>query len=433
MKTNWLRLVRVASVTLAATVLSTPTALLAQIFEEEPNDTCRTAQMIGFLPTLPTTVHGELTESDIDFYWFEMNPETWLRTELRGQGSDVGTLGDPYLGLFDSNCQLLDYNDDSELGLESRLEFVVPNDGIFILAATAYWDGDFDGGHGSMGSYELRVMEAPPGIGSVSGRLVNAVSGLPLAGHEPPYSYVELRQCDEYGCYNWKNSMSPDVDGRFFFDSDYDGRRLTVGEYVVSAWANEYEPAETAPFVVGEDEHHDVGDISLQPPPLQFANIRPCAVSVAGGRCQYKVDVYNNTRSPLRGIAWSNVEAWGIGSPLDYTRFTANRLQKVRVPAISHRTVRFNFNVPAGVSDGAMFCTDGWFADRSMSHYGTLRNDFLFCFEKQFGEMATMETKVAKGLLKERREKLDRSHGPKISTSDLKPPKGLAKGRKPKR
>jgi hypothetical protein len=414
---------RVVSALLAAILLGVPAAVFAQVIEVEPNDPCFDAQAVGPLPGLPTIVSGSLDDDfsadpphDVDFFRFEATPGEMLRSELRGAGSGVGTLGDPYLGLFDSGCNLLDINDDSDLGLESRLDFQVPGDGVFILAASACCD--LEGWHGAEGSYELSIFEPPPpppSIGSISGRLVDAVSGMPLPGDAPPFSYVELRRCDEFGCFDSVNSGPTDANGRFYFDTMYDGDPLLVGEYLIAAWADEYESAEFGPFYVDEDEHYDAGDIALQPPPLTFSNIVPCDnVPVNGGLCSYSVDVNNNTTDPLQGIVWSNVEAWGTGSPLGFTRFPAQRSQNVRVPALSSRTVKFSFEVLPGVADGAVFCADGWFSYREMSYYGTiLNNDGLFCVMKQYGAFTTLEPKVAKGLLDKRRDVLDRSRGPK--------------------
>ncbi|MDH3842190.1 MAG: hypothetical protein OES35_14865, partial [Chromatiales bacterium] len=64
------------------------------------------------------------------------------------------------------------------------------------------------------------------------------------------------------------------------------------------------------------------------------------------------------------------------------------------------RTLRFSFNVPAGVADGAFFCADGWFSDRETAFMGTLRNEFLFCSVKQFGMFKALDPKVAAGMLK---------------------------------
>ena len=41
------------------------------------------------------------------------------------------------LGLFDSECNLIDFNDDA-FDLNSRLLFTVPDSGVFILATASF-------------------------------------------------------------------------------------------------------------------------------------------------------------------------------------------------------------------------------------------------------------------------------------------------------
>ena len=84
--------------------------------EVEPNNTCLTAQEItGAAP--PGSVLGALSDAlsdtGVDFFLFRLVPIQYVRVDLQGQNSGKGTLDDPYLGLFDSACNLLDSNDDS--------------------------------------------------------------------------------------------------------------------------------------------------------------------------------------------------------------------------------------------------------------------------------------------------------------------------------
>ncbi|PLX54586.1 MAG: hypothetical protein C0629_16920 [Chromatiales bacterium] len=396
-------------VMLAALLVLGPAQAFAQVQEQEPNNTCLTAQAVGALAGLSTIVSGSLDTDyvsdppvyDVDFYQVEATPGMRFRTELRGASSGVGTLGDPFLGLFASDCSLLAANDDSVLGLDSQIDFEVPADGVFILAATGCCDQEFIGAHGQEGSYELGILEAPAAIGSISGRVLDAVSGEPLSGVEPPYAFAELFRCSDAGCFNYVAFIPVEADGTFRIATDNDGNPLEAGSYLIAARADGFEPAEAGPFAVGAAEDFDVGDIDLSPPPVVFANVVPCAdLPADGGVCRYTVDVRNNTRSAIRGLGWSNVQAFGTGSPLGFSFFPAQRDQFLRVPALSSRTLRFSFNVPAGVADGAFFCADGWFSDRETAFMGTLRNEFLFCGVKQFGMFRALDPKVAAGMLK---------------------------------
>ena len=50
---------------------------------------------------------------DIDFFRITGVPGELVRADLQGASSGNGTLGDPFLGLFDGFCNLIDVNDDA--------------------------------------------------------------------------------------------------------------------------------------------------------------------------------------------------------------------------------------------------------------------------------------------------------------------------------
>lgn len=76
-----------------------------------------------------------------------------------------------------------------------------------------------------------------------------------------------------------------DTEGRFQFNRDFSGQPLEVGTYQVVAFANQYQQGQTDPFGVAEGEDRDVGDVPLQPFPVQFSNIVPCEnLPPEGGR-----------------------------------------------------------------------------------------------------------------------------------------------------
>lgn len=128
-----------------------PNWLLAQGVEVEPNNPCAVAQNFGDTG-LPYDVSGNLDLNDVDFFRFNAIAGEEVVADLEGSATGQGTLGDPYLGLFDSNCNLLAYNDDSGGTVNSRLVFTVPANGVFVLAATGCCDLNFDGSHGHTGT-----------------------------------------------------------------------------------------------------------------------------------------------------------------------------------------------------------------------------------------------------------------------------------------
>ena len=87
-----------------------------------------------------------------------------VQVDLEGANTGKGTLPDPFLGLFDSNCNLLALNDDNNGNFNSRLIFFIPPDGVFVLAATSFGDSSFTGAGAFSGSYQLTIAPATPHI-----------------------------------------------------------------------------------------------------------------------------------------------------------------------------------------------------------------------------------------------------------------------------
>ena len=366
---------------------------IADAVDIEPNDSCPGAQDVGAITT-PFIVTGSLDTPpavpDVDFFRFSAAPGAQLVSDLEGQSTGKGTLPDPFLGLFDSACNLLDLNDDSG-SLNSRLSFEVPADGIFVLAASSCCDPEFTGNGGSSGTYQLIISAPPPSIGSISGRVVDAVTGQPLPGDSPPFAFVELLRCDVGGCFEFVNFQNATSEGRFLFERDFSNQLLPVGTYQVRANANEYQAGETDPFEVGEGEDRDVGDIPLVPPPIVFSDIQPCdALLPQGGTCHYSAKINNNTGAPLKGTAWSLVDGFGLGSNLGFTNFEAStkkgvkmvHRQKVSTQPLSSTVVRFRFDVPSFTQNGATFCTRLFFGLDPDPLVNTAREGHLFCITK---------------------------------------------------
>ena len=363
----------------------------AQAVEEEPNAPCVEAQDLGPIDVTGTfSVQGSLDtppeEPDVDFFRFSTTPWALLVADHEGQTTGAGTLSDPFLGLFDSDCNLLALNDDA-VGLNSRLNFEVPSDGVFILAASSCCDEQFTGDGGSSGTYQLTIAPAPPPIGAISGRIVDARTGEPLPGNEPPFAFADLLRCEDGDCFDVVSSQSADGEGRFRFERDFNDQPLPVGTYQVTAFANEFEPAQTDLFEVGEGEEFDVGDIPLQPPLFSVSDIRPCDdLLPQGDICRYSFRVTNNTDARLRGAAWSMVDGSGLGSSLTFTQFEASTRsgsrqavrERVALGPLGEATLEFRFDVPAFVI-GATFCTRVLIGVDPSPLVTTVRESFLFC------------------------------------------------------
>lgn len=366
---------------------------IAQISETEPNDPCSRAQVIGtFDADAPFIIGGSLDTPpevpDVDFFRFEAEPGTVWVADLKGADTGSGSLPDPFLGLFDAQCNLVAFNDDST-ALNSRLQFVVPDDGVFILAASSCCDDQFTGSGGASGTYELAIAPPPPAIEAIVGQLVDAISGSPLPGNVSPFAFVELLRCAETDCTSVESvaSQSTDEQGRFRFERDFFDQLLTVGRYQVQASANEFAPSTTDPFEVGEGETFDIGKIALAPPPVSFSAIQPCNnLLPQGDRCGYTVKITNNTSAPLEGLAWSIVDGFGLGSSLTYTLFEASAApdapqsgrQRVELKPSGEQTLQFWFDVPSFVA-GATFCARVFVGLDPKPLVITVRDASLFC------------------------------------------------------
>jgi hypothetical protein len=347
---------------------------------------------------------------DVDFFRFSATPGAQLVADHEGQDTGKGTLPDPFLGLFDTDCNLLASDDDSGIGFNSRLHFDVPPEGVFVLAATSFPDSGFTGDGGSSGTYELTIPPPPPSIGSISGRIVDALTGEPLPGNEPPFAFAELFRCDGDDCFEFVNSQNTDDGGRFRFERDFADQPLPVGTYQVRAFANEFEESATAPFDVAEGEDFDVGDIPLAPPPILFSDIQPCEdLLPQGDTCRYSVTVRNNTHARIEGLAWSPVDGFGLGSSLTFTLFEASTAggsqqavrARVAVGPSGDQALQFQFGVPPFVV-GATFCPRIFLGVNPDPLVITVREAFLFCItgsDTGFEVMSESESqKVSKSL-----------------------------------
>ncbi len=393
-------------------LLSSFSLALAQGVDAEPNNACTEAQDMGPI-TLPFIVDGSLDTPpeipDVDFFEFIGQPGTLVRVDYEGQDRNKGTLPDPFLGLFDSNCNLLEVNDDTgtlndDTGtLNSRLQFAIPEDGIFILAATSCCDVSFIGEGGSSGTYQITIAPPPPSIGSVSGRVIDAVTGLPLRGDVSPFASANLLRCSDGDCFEYVGFQATDSEGQFQFTlDDFNGNPLEVGTYQVQASANDFESGQTDLFDVGEGEDLNVGDLSLQPPIIKFSEIRSCGdLPSEGGRCRYSVRITNTSLTPIAGAAWSLVDSHEIGSPLDFTNFQAGTRDGVRLDPGESEVLQFRFKVPDTVQDGASICPLIFFGEDPDPFFNTLGQRFLFCIIKgSGGDFSVMDEKESQELFR---------------------------------
>jgi hypothetical protein len=465
------------------------TGAWAQIVEDEPNNPCPAAQIVGDAE-LPLIILGSLDSTpedpDVDFYRVAGVPGQILQIDLEGVATGMGTLNDPFLGFFDAACHLLATNDDSGGTLNSRLYATVPDNGAYVIGATVCCDSEFQGG--GEGTYTLTV-SAPVFIDSISGRAVDADTSEPLPGDAPTYALAELRRCTADGCFAWVNSQAADSDGRFIFTTDYDGVPLPVGSYELTIYANgylaptfgpydvgeaqaldlgdlplppleligsisgrlvdardgaplagfsppfaaatlercedsgcypvlfgfpvdedgrfrfegvvfdlgpgnyrilstadDYEPFASDPFFVGNREDVDLGDLGLTPLPILFGDIVGCEILPLGGVCDFSVAVTNRTSSRYRGEAWAIVRVFDGGDPNRRTRFQIGRMgaqnpnpQRINLAAGQKTVLGFKLEIPASASLGSDLCVTAEVGRDPYPQFGTTGDRLLFC------------------------------------------------------
>ena len=148
----------------------------------EPNALCQQAGgetvTVSALPhEISSALNDEAaaTQSDVGFTRLAMEPGRLIELDFN---SDIDeAVFDPVLGVFDSGCNLLVFNDDDEAGgtYHSRIGMVtVPDDGVIIVAVTRYADFGFAGEAAPVGgSLPYTVVVAPS---SFEGLLITGVT-----------------------------------------------------------------------------------------------------------------------------------------------------------------------------------------------------------------------------------------------------------------
>ena len=385
--------------------------------DAEPNDTCP-GQHIG-MPTLPFALDGSLDTPpdvpDVDFFRFDLTPGTELVADLQGEPTGAGTLSDSLLGLFDSNCGLIDVNDDGGTELDSQLIFRVPDDGVVVLAASAFPDFEFTGNGSFNGSYVLEIAEAPPRIHAISGRLVDARDGHPLTGEDPTYAAVSLLRCEESDCLEVGVEI-PDAEGRFTFSGELYG--LRVGRYHLAATAEGYEEGRrrrSEPFDVSAGEHFEFGDFALEPNQLQIAGVRLCGpLSSEGGVCRYAVQVRNQGDGAFSGRVWSLVDYFSAGAEFAYAFQVGTGNTHVPQPKYvwiepgETEHVVFNLRVPAAwpaLEDGGFACISVGVGRAPFAVHNVVAGAFVGCLTRDAAGFQLQPPNEVRSELKGRSQK----------------------------
>ena len=361
---------------------------------ENVNTLCTSSLDLGSLTT-PFARDAELQNSGptgrANFFRFNAVPGTELEVSLTGLLSNNNSTPDPYLGWFNSDCQLLAINDDAG-SLDSFLIVTVPDDGVLVLAATTCCDSTFSGEFDSSEiNYRISIGVPPPSIGTLYLEIQNALTFETLRGNDVPYAFAELYRC-ELDCDQFIGSLGANDDGQLAFNGYDFNPRLTPGTYLLRARAEGFGSNESGRFTVSANGSVVI-TIGLDPPPISLAQQLPCEnLPPQGGLCSYSVVLNNNTDRALSALMWSVVSGYGLGSPHGSTQFEAAKesmdtLNEPRAPQLipaysAGAEIAFSFEVPSTVPQGAQFCQSLYIGLDPSPLVNTLEEQSLFCIEK---------------------------------------------------
>jgi hypothetical protein len=276
----------------------------------------------------------------------------------------------------------------------------IPPDGVLILAATDSSDWWFEGG--GEGTYQLTVSHLQ-GIGSISGRVVDAVTNAPISGGEPFYPSLVLSRCDnEFSC---TDVLYADVgsDGRFVLDREVDGTPFLAGTYMLIVYASQYQALSSAPFTVAENEDFDLGDLALTPWPIQLAEVEACVLPAGSGVCEFSVKATNTLSTRFSGKAWSMVFADALDSLPDGVNFWRTAFQTdtplaLRLGPGESKLLQFRFRVPRSVPDGVWICPQTYAGQAPNAFFNPVGTMSIACLVKGtegFGVASPADTQAA--------------------------------------
>jgi len=101
---------------------------LPEVFEKEPNNSIEQAQPIP----IPTTVNGNLTAADQDFY--RISAKAHERLVMEVEARRIGSAIDPAIEVLDASGHRTAFNDDAPgLGVDARVDVIFPNAGNYYV------------------------------------------------------------------------------------------------------------------------------------------------------------------------------------------------------------------------------------------------------------------------------------------------------------
>lgn len=236
-------------------------AAFAAVEGAEPNNTCDTAQDLSEI-ALPFNLSGNLdgaVNPDVDYYKITGAPSSAIEIQLKGADSGSGSLADPHLGIFNSDCASIGSGFDvSAQNRDAKIRFRFPDNGVLILAASQCCD-NFD--LGGNGTYQL-VIQPVETVSSINFKISNAVTGALLSGG---YSLLIVPPNGNFILFT--EEIAP---GEFRATSDISGQPLVSGNYslhispITQSFFNDYEDYDST-FSVPAATQDYFTEFKLQP------------------------------------------------------------------------------------------------------------------------------------------------------------------------
>ena len=240
-------------------------------------------------------------------------------------------------------------------------------------------------------------------VGLIEGQLLDDIDGTPLTGDSPLFSNVLISACQD----SWCSPVSHgEVDraGRFRIDGVYGG--LQPGTYVVTAYADGYEPAQSEEFTLAREENVDLGELRLTPFPLRVNFIRVCDL-VAGKTCRFGIKITAHTAEPLLVEAWSMIEFVNPSAPVYNSRFQIGRNgladprpQSLTLAPGKTRELVFQFQMPRDLDQDSVLCANILIGQMPKARFNPLIDQWVFCVQPRNGQLTRLSTEEALDILR---------------------------------
>jgi hypothetical protein len=256
---------------------------------------------------------------------------------------------------------------------------------------------DFDAGDLPLNAFAL--------IGTIEGRLVDALDGTPLPGSSPPFARATLERCEDWGCFPVFGEVYADDEGRFRIEGWVYG--LMPGTYRLRAIADDYNALVTPRFPVGDREDVDLGDLGLRPLPISIGETTGCDVLPLGGVCEFSAQVTNRGPGRYRGEAWAIARYFRPDQPDRPSRFQIGRVgadnpmpQRISLSQGRDTVLTFRLEIPATVKEGTFLCVSVNLGRDPTPQFDAIGDRLLFCATAQGDGLERLSAKESRRLLR---------------------------------